>query len=252
VKIIILFLIIVSICFGQIQRKHLSVIAKMNVTAEEGEVGEIFAEDFEPTGSLVANWALEREGSNTVAEASDTTHDGSYSAKLTYIGDDEMSKFAIGISNLETIYLRGYMWVTSGYNTGSSFGWNEVVCFYDGATKVAGFEVKGGDPGNPYNWVVRPDGVTRVVGSDGNGWTGKIGTWTRVEFYWEKGTGSDGMMTVKVDGDSIIGVGGFDHTAFHIDSIKVGNTTAAFADPEGHIYWDDLIADSTGYPGAKP
>ena len=208
------------------------------------EEGEVFAEDFED-GTLDA-WALQWEAGNSIAIATDTVNNGTYSVKFVYGGSNNLNVMSIPVDNLNSIYFRCYMrWVVN-MTFGDGYPTADIMHYYDDVLPLANARIKCDADDEPRNWD-----ITANATDYGENYDAIIsGDWFRLEVGWERGTGVDGWVEIRVDGDSICGTYAVDRL-YNVDSLKIGNYLSNEF-PNGHIYMDDIVVDSTDWVGIKP
>ena len=232
---------------GGIKKGTVIQIEGTTVTSSGIETGEATNDDFE-MGNL-NKWDLYTEAGNSIAIATDTVNNGTYSAKITYGGSNYIGKMSIPVDNLNSVYFRAYIWIPNNYNIGGAYTYNDIVSFYDGTQHAILCQLYSNYDGTILNWRVLAD--DQNSGQYYDGVTGKLGRWTRLELAWEKGSGSDSWCEVRVDGDSICGLSGFTTSGINIDSIHVGNFFYPAIFPIGYIYFDDIVVDTTDWVGPR-
>ncbi|EFK95507.1 hypothetical protein LDC_2473 [sediment metagenome] len=243
--ILIFTLILTASLFAQTIQSHHSTLLKKRGAAVSSETGEVFADDFED-GTLDA-WIVYAESGNSISIATDTTHSGTYAAKLVYGGSNNRNVMSIATDNLNSIYFRCYMKFPANFVGGDGYPTTDFFSFVDGAAGVVYQRIKHDASNRPRNWDILSNGTTD---QDAN-YTHMIhNNWFLVELAWERGTGSNGWTTFKVNGDSVVGIGSLP-LALNADSIRIG-TYILNENPNGYIYIDDVVIDSTTWVGAKP
>jgi len=250
---IILFFITISVCLGQI---HTGVLSQYNAAGggASPETGEIFADDFED-GTFDAWTTVNSDVGDTNYVTSDTVNAGTYAALFEWNGVGNDSYIQVEPADLDAtkVYFRMYIRVDHffrGKSYGNTFA---AVTFWDGSTEVARTFIRTGNTDeNPdfsfLEWRAWIRGSSEDEGAEQDGYTHD--TWLRFELAWEQ-NGTSAWATIKVDGDSIIGVAGQDHSAYFIDKIRVSAYNNVPMD-SSIIRVDDVVIDSLTWVGAKP
>lgn len=228
-----------------VNRKHY--FDNLGGSPPSSETGEIFADDFED-GNVSDDWSVYlHQGSNVITAVSDTVNDGSYAARYYYAGTNAYNYLSIPVANKETVYFRGYFRIRTGAKGVGSNNWQPIITLTDATTVVAQTLIYS-DPANTTfdEWIIL-DPFGNASGT--NQWG--VGTWKRVELGYERGTGANGFVELRVDGTTAYSRTGLNFTAYHIDSIKIGNSNESGNVANGYYYWDDIVIDSTDWVGAK-
>jgi len=248
----------VPVCFSQI---HTGVLGYYNAAGGDvtpPDTGGIFWDDFE-TGDF-SKWDVENEeGDNLITAGTDTVFDGTYSAWYDWAGVDNVNYLQVDPAGMseDEVYFRCYIKIDQNFR-GPAFGHaHAVVGFFDGGTEVVRVFARTGntdeDPDFSFLqwrlWGRGDAGHEEEEGAEQDGYTHN--TWLRFEVGWEHGTGADGWATIKVDGDSIIGIYGMDCDSYFIDRIRVGTWTHYPIDDS--YYWiDNILIKNDDWVGAKP
>lgn len=212
-----------------------------------GETGEIFADDFED-GNATDDWSVYlHQGSNTITAQTDTANAG-YAAQFFYAGTDAFNYISIPVANKESIYFRGYFRISNGALGVAGNNWQPVVTFTDATTVVAQGLIYADPAGTTFDeWIIL-DPFGNASGTNEFG----RGTWKRYELGYERGTGANGFVELRIDGVTAYSRTALDFTSYLIDSIKIGNSNESGNVVDGYLFWDDIVIDSTDWVGAKP
>jgi hypothetical protein len=220
------------------------------------ETADIFVIDGEDAGTTPWEFdSLTEEGTSDFFLQGGAAHKGSYGYKLISDGSSDDTNGIKNVSNLTEFYCREYVWIPSDFTDtvgGPLSNYVPLLVLKDTTqgTEVAvlGFACQEGSPHGWFAWNVLDDNY------DGFDASFSTDAWHYIEIYVQ--LDADAQIIMYVDGSQIITYTPGDASMFEIDQVIVGsvfmaggNAIAASGD---YLYFDDIIADTTGPIGAYP
>jgi hypothetical protein len=210
---------------------------------------DILGIDFED-GDLNDWDAIEEEGSNTVIIESASPIHGSYSAKCTFDGINNLCFLRKVFSpELTEMYARWYIRFPTGFSIDSgALGIGALepstgagICYL--RCKIANLSLD--------RLYYATDSGYSYVSTDS--FTFQLDTDYYIEYYFKQSSGADdGIVEAKINGTSVALVENIDNDTLSVNRIEIGQTYSAVPSIGSTIIFDDLIINNatSGWPGA--
>ena len=181
---------------------------------------------------------------NTLAPSNDRGYAGSYSYKYTSGGSASDCYGMKTFSDQDEVYIRGRLYIVSGFNLASTTRYSTALRIDDGSTVLVHLAIRRASADTPDRWMVGGQGLTTTYATTNFSFS----AWHKLEIYWKAGTGSDGIVRVWVDDSLIFEATGLALSSYACDRLKVGMT--GHTPVSGSIYYLDEIEGMDAIPSS--
>jgi len=214
----------------------------------------LFLIDGEDAGSTPWEFdSITNDGSCTFAIDATAKNNGSYGYKASYDGTNRNCYGVVNLSDPSTIYVRGYVYIPSAFEMGGTYETCVLFYLFDGTTDIIVLSAYCHGTTSMARWhkISEVSGVDEETDSVTNFSTD---AWHYLEIKFVAGTGSDGIVECRCDGDTLFGGAdtGLSTSALAPEALYVGNYSERGQEPANgaYMYFDDIKASASDWVGA--
>ena len=215
----------------------------------------LFLIDGEDAGSTPWEFtSITEPGSNVFDLNAGAANNGSYGYRAYFEGaePDRNCRGDFTLGNLTTIYLRGYVRLSSAFAMPGDYEQVQLFGIFDANVDIINFGAYQHTGGTLQRWFKKSEIAGVNIETDATNFS--LNTWHRVEIKFVAGIGSDGIVEIKVDGDTLFGGAdtGLSSSALAADNLMVGSHADVGQEPisTNYVDFDDIKAADDGWVGA--
>ena len=214
----------------------------------------IFNSDLETENSAFeTEWTTKvEEGANALAISTTAAHvhTGTNGAIATFDGTNNECYASKTVADQDEVYLRAYVKFNSAFEADGTYKIIPIIQLKDDTQYLVRLSARSQATATTFRWYAQywnGSGNTTVSPAV----SASLNEWHLVELHWVAGSGFDGGIEIKVDGDSIGSSFVGTQSAARCDTILVGSTASGSMVPtaDSELYFDDFASDDTAWVG---